>query len=99
MPRPLTWKTRCFWKRGTRVGGNDVRRRACSEWPATAAPIPRPWNSKRPRKEAVVGPQSKTRTEARAQSKQVQKPPPATQPTTKGGQATADYLAAGHAVR
>jgi hypothetical protein len=27
MPRPLRWETRCFWKRGTRVGGNDVRRR------------------------------------------------------------------------
>ena len=38
---------------------------------------------------------SKARTRAEAQFKQVQKP----QPTTKGGQATADYLAAGHAVR
>ena len=42
---------------------------------------------------------SKARTKAEAQFKQVQKPAPATQPTTKGGQATADYLAAGHAVR
>ena len=42
---------------------------------------------------------SKARTRAEAQFKQVQKPQPATQPTTKGGQATADYLAAGHAVR
>ena len=38
---------------------------------------------------------SKARTKAEAQFKQVQKPPPATQPTTKGGQATADYLASG----
>ena len=42
---------------------------------------------------------SKERTKAEAQFKQVQKPQLATQPTTKGGQATADYLAAGHAVR
>jgi hypothetical protein len=42
---------------------------------------------------------SKERTKAEAQFKQVQKPQPATQPTTKGGQATADYLAEGHAVR
>lgn len=42
---------------------------------------------------------SKARTKAEAQFKQVQKPQPATQPTTKGGQATADYLAEGHAVR
>ena len=40
---------------------------------------------------------SKARTRAEAQFKQVQKPQPATQPTTKGGQA--DYLAEGHAVR
>jgi hypothetical protein len=42
---------------------------------------------------------SKERTKAEAQFKQVQKPQPATRPTTKGGQATADYLAEGHAVR
>jgi hypothetical protein len=42
---------------------------------------------------------SKARTKAEAQFKQVQKPLPAAQPTTKGGQATADYLAEGHAVR
>ena len=42
---------------------------------------------------------SKARTKAEAQFKQVQKPQPATRPTTKGGQATADYLAEGHAVR
>ena len=38
---------------------------------------------------------SKARTKAEAQFKQVQKPQPATQPTTAGGQATADYLAEG----
>ena len=37
MPR-LRWETRCFWKRGTRVGGNDVRRPACSEWPRQPSP-------------------------------------------------------------
>jgi hypothetical protein len=42
---------------------------------------------------------SKARTKAEAHFKQVQKPAPATQPTTKSAQATADYLAAGHAVR
>ena len=46
-------------------------------------------------KEATLAQHSKARTRAEAQFKQVQKP----QPTTKGGQATADYLAAGHAVR
>jgi hypothetical protein len=40
---------------------------------------------------------SKARSKAEAQFKQVHAL--ATQPTTKGGQATADYLAAGHAVR
>jgi hypothetical protein len=50
-------------------------------------------------KEATLAQHSKARTRAEAQFKQVQKPQPATQPTTKGGQATADYLAAGHAVR
>ena len=39
---------------------------------------------------------SKARTKAEAQFKQMQKPQLATNPTTKGGQATADYLAAGH---
>jgi hypothetical protein len=43
--------------------------------------------------------QSKERTKAEAQFKQAQKPQPATQPTTEGGKATADYLAEGHAVR
>jgi hypothetical protein len=45
MPRPLRWKTRCFWKRGTRVGGNDVRWRACPEWPRhpVAPSSPRRW--------------------------------------------------------
>ena len=42
---------------------------------------------------------SKARTKAEAQFKQVQKPQPATQPTTEGGQARADYVAEGHAVR
>jgi hypothetical protein len=42
---------------------------------------------------------SKERTKAEAQFKQVQKPQSATRPTTEGGQATADYLAEGHAVR
>ena len=42
---------------------------------------------------------SKERTKAEAQFKQVQRPQPATRPTTEGGQATADYLAEGHAVR
>jgi len=36
---------------------------------------------------------SKARSKAEAQFKQVQKPQLAAQPTTKGGQATADYLA------
>jgi hypothetical protein len=101
MPRPLRWKTRCFWKRGTRVGGNDVRRRACPEWPRQPSPPIHvgAGNSKRPSKEATLAQHSKARTRAEAQFKQVQKPQPATQPTTKGGQATADYLAEGHAVR
>jgi hypothetical protein len=42
---------------------------------------------------------SKERTKAEAQFKQAQKPRPATRPTTEGGQATADYVAEGHAVR
>jgi hypothetical protein len=42
---------------------------------------------------------SKARTKAEAQFKQMQKPQLATKPTTKGGQATADYLAAGHVAR
>ena len=42
---------------------------------------------------------SKARTKAEAQFKQAQKPPPAPRPTTEGGQATADYVAEGHAVR
>jgi hypothetical protein len=42
---------------------------------------------------------SKERTKAEAQFKQVQKPQSVTRPTTEGGQATADYLAEGHAVR
>jgi hypothetical protein len=42
---------------------------------------------------------SKERTQAEAQFKQVQKAQPAKQPATEGGQATADYAAAGHAVR
>ena len=42
---------------------------------------------------------SKERTKAEAQFKQAQKPPPAPRPTTEGGQATADYVAEGHAVR
>ena len=37
--------------------------------------------------------------QAEAQFKQVQKAQPAARPTTEGGQATADYVAAGHAVR
>ena len=36
--------------------------------------------------------------QAEAQFKQVQKAQPAARPTTEGGQATADYVAAGHAV-
>jgi hypothetical protein len=42
---------------------------------------------------------SKARAKAEAQFKQVQKPPPAKQPTIEAGQATADYLAEAHAVR
>ena len=42
---------------------------------------------------------SKERTKAEAQFKQAQKPPPAPRPTTEGGQATADHVAEGHAVR
>ena len=42
---------------------------------------------------------SKERTKAEAQFKQAQKPQPAAQPTTEGGRAKADYVAAGHAER
>ena len=42
---------------------------------------------------------SKERTKAEAQFRQVQKPQPAAQPTTEGGRAKADYVAAGHAER
>ena len=42
---------------------------------------------------------SKERTKAEAQFKQAQKPQPAPRPTTEAGQATADYVAEGHAVR
>ena len=42
---------------------------------------------------------SKERTKAEAQFRQAQKPQPAAQPTTKGGRAKADYVAAGHAER
>jgi hypothetical protein len=42
---------------------------------------------------------SKERTQAEAQFKQAHKAQAATQPTTGGGKATADYVAAGHAVR
>jgi len=52
-----------------------------------------------PKRRPVLAQHSKARSKAEAQFKQVQKPQLATQPTTKGGQATADYLAAGHAVR
>ena len=77
MPRPLRWETRCFWKRGTRVGGNDVRRPACSEWPANRRPhYVGAGNSKRPSKEATLAQHSKARTKAEAQFKQVQKPQP-----------------------
>ena len=42
---------------------------------------------------------SKERTRAEARFKQTQKAQPAPQPATEGRQATADYVAAGHAVR
>jgi hypothetical protein len=42
---------------------------------------------------------SKERTKAEAQFKQAQKPQPAAQPTTDGGRAKADYVAAGQAER
>jgi hypothetical protein len=42
---------------------------------------------------------SKERTRAEAQFKQTQKTQPAARPTTEAGQAKADYVAAGHAVR
>ena len=42
---------------------------------------------------------SKARTKAEAQFRQAQKPQPAAQPTTEGGRAKADYVAAGHAER
>ena len=42
---------------------------------------------------------SKERTKAEAQFRQAQKPQPAAQPTTEGGRAKADYVAAGHAER
>jgi hypothetical protein len=42
---------------------------------------------------------SKERANAEAQFKQAQKPQPAAQPTTEGGRAKADYVAAGHAER
>ena len=42
---------------------------------------------------------SKERTKAEAQFRQAQKPQPAAQPTTDGGRAKADYVAAGHAER
>jgi hypothetical protein len=40
---------------------------------------------------------SKERTKAEAQFRRAQKPQPAAQPTTEGGRAKADYVAAGHA--
>jgi hypothetical protein len=42
---------------------------------------------------------SKERTKAEAQFRQAQKLQPAAQPTTEGGRAKADYIAAGHAER
>ena len=42
---------------------------------------------------------SKERTKAEAQFRQAQKPQPAAQPTTEGGRAKADYVAAGHTER
>ena len=42
---------------------------------------------------------SKERTKAEAQLRQAQKPQPAAQPTTEGGRAKADYVAAGYAER
>ena len=42
---------------------------------------------------------SKERTKAEAQFRQAQKPQLAAQPTTEGGRAKADYVAAGHAER
>ena len=42
---------------------------------------------------------SKERTKAEAQFRQAQKPQPAAHPTTEGGRAKADYVAAGHAER
>ena len=42
---------------------------------------------------------SKERTKAEAQFRRAQKPQPAAQPTTEGGRAKADYVAAGHAER
>ena len=42
---------------------------------------------------------SKERTKAEAQFRQAQKPQPAALPTTEGGRAKADYVAAGHAER
>ncbi len=42
---------------------------------------------------------SKERTRAEAQFRQARKPQPAAQPTTEGGRAKADYVAAGHAER
>jgi hypothetical protein len=42
---------------------------------------------------------SKERNEAEAKFKQAQKPPPADRPTTEGGRAKADYVAAREAER
>jgi hypothetical protein len=42
---------------------------------------------------------SKERTKAEAQFRKTQKPQPAAQPTTEGGRAKADYVAAGQAER
>ena len=49
--------------------------------------------------EEAMANHSKERTRAEAQFKQTQKAQPAKQPATEGGQATEDYVAAGHAVR
>jgi hypothetical protein len=42
---------------------------------------------------------SKERTQAEAQFKRTRKAQPVARPTSESGQATADYVAAGHAVR
>jgi hypothetical protein len=67
--------------------------------PARLAPEnAKPESQARRRTGATMANHSKERTQAEAQFKQVQKAQPAARPTTERGQATADYVAAGHAV-